>query len=132
MSKRLEKAVELRHGKFNCAQAIALAFNDITDIDDDTVYRMTQAFGGGLGGMDGQCGALSGAAVIIGLMYDDKQTAMMKIKRIADTFKDRNGTLICRELKGVDSGESVRSCDDCVRDVSEFLERELRDICKEI
>lgn len=132
MSKRTDKAVDIRQGKFNCAQAVALAFNDVTDIDDDTVCRMTQAFGGGLGGMDGQCGALSGAAVIIGLMYDDKQTAMMKIRRIADAFKERNGTLICRELKGVDSGESVRSCDDCVRDASEFLERELGDACKEI
>lgn len=132
MSERSDKAVELKHDKCNCAQAVALAFNDITDIDDDIIFRITQAFGGGLGGMDGHCGALSGAAAIIGLVYDDKKTAMMKIRNISDAFKDRNKTLICRELKGIDRGEVLRSCDDCVRDVSEFLERELVDICKEL
>lgn len=132
MSKRSDKAIELKHDKCNCAQAVALAFNDITDVDDEIIYRITQAFGGELGGMDGHCGALSGAAVIIGLVYDDKKTAMMKIRNISDSFKDRNKTLICRELKGIDTGEALRSCDDCVRDASEFLERELGDICKEI
>lgn len=132
MSKRSDKAVELKHDKCNCAQAVALAFNDITDVNDNIIYRITQAFGGGLGGMDGHCGALSGAAAIIGLVYDDKKTAMMKTRNISDSFKDRNKTLICRELKGIDRGEALRSCDDCVRDASEFLERELRDAIKEI
>ena len=125
MSDRSERAVLLKQGKSNCAQAVALAFSDITHMSEEDIFKIAQAFGGGLGGMDGH----SGAAVIIGLLYDDKKTAMMKIRNISEAFKDRNKTLICRELKGIDTGEAKRSCDDCVRDAVEFLEKELVDLC---
>lgn len=129
MSDRSERAVLLKQGKFNCAQAVALAFSDITHMSEEDIFKITQAFGGGLGTMDGHCGAISGAAVIIGLLYDDKKTAMMKIRNISEAFKDRNETLICKELKGIDTGEAKRSCDDCVRDAVGFLEKELFDLC---
>lgn len=129
MSDRSERAVLLKQGKSNCAQAVALAFSDITHMSEEDIFKIVQAFGGGLGTMDGHCGAISGAAVIIGLLYDDKKTAMMKIRNISEAFKDRNETLICRQLKGIDTGEAKRSCDDCVRDAVEFLEKELVDLC---
>lgn len=41
-------------------------------------------------------------------------------------FKDRNGTVICKELKGTETGHVVRECDDCIRDAVEFLEERLQ------
>lgn len=41
-------------------------------------------------------------------------------------FKDRNGTVICKELKGIETGHVVRECDDCIRDAVEFLEERLQ------
>ena len=38
-------------------------------------------------------------------------------------FKERNSTVTCKELKGIDTGKVLRSCPDCVRDAAEFVEQ---------
>lgn len=122
MSIRGEEAVARKHNGHNCAQAIVCTYADKVDVDEEILYSMTQAFGGGLASMDGHCGCLSGAAVIISLLNDDKRITASDIKKISNEFKNRNSTVICRELKGIGTGKMLRSCDDCVRDVAEFLE----------
>lgn len=127
MNSRIEKAVELRHNNHNCAQAVACAFADIVNIDRETIYKLNQAFGGGIATMEGHCGALSGAATIVGLLGNDKLTTTMQMREITEAFKERNGTVICKELKGITTGKPIRACDDCVRDAAEFLEKTLND-----
>lgn len=122
MSKRGEEAVARKHNGHNCAQAIACTYADKVDMNEEKLYALTQAFGGGLASMDGHCGCLSGAAVIVSLLNDDKRITSSKIKKVSNAFKKRNSTVICRELKGLGGGKMLRSCDDCVRDVAEFLE----------
>ena len=40
----------------------------------------------------------------------------MKIsKAMLTSFRDKSGAIICRELKGVDTGKPLCSCEDCVR-----------------
>ena len=45
-------------------------------------------------------------------------------------FEEKNGTIICRELKGVDTGKLIRDCDGCVEDaatiVDEYMDRFVR------
>ena len=59
---RCEKAVEKKHNGYNCAQAVACSFCKEASMDEDTLKKITQGFGAGLGTMAGTCGAISGPA----------------------------------------------------------------------
>lgn len=127
MNSRTEEAVKLKHNNHNCAQAVACTYADIAGVDREILYKINQAFGGGLGTMEGHCGAISGAATIVSLLGNDKKTTMKDMREISNAFKERNGSVICKDLKGIETGKILRSCDDCVRDAAEFLEKILED-----
>ena len=46
-----EKAEALFCEGYNCAQAVLLAFGDITGLDEKTAAMLSSSFGGGLGRM---------------------------------------------------------------------------------
>ena len=75
---RCEKAVEKKHNGYNCAQAVACSFCKEASMDEDTLKKITQGFGAGLGTMAGTCGAISGAAVVAGLINQDKAGSINK------------------------------------------------------
>lgn len=124
MESRKENAAERkRSGKYNCAQAVACTFCDHAGVSEEQMYDIAGAFGRGMGSMDGTCGALIGAGIVIGMHNRDRMASMTDMKRIMDSFKSRNGAVTCRALKGVDSNQPLRACNDCVADAAEFLER---------
>lgn len=102
----VERARELFLGGCNCAQAVFAAFCDKTGMDEETALRLSSSFGGGMGRMREVCGACSGIFMIAGMLYgygaDDDGTCKAAhyalIQRLADEFKEKNGTIICREL----------------------------------
>lgn len=91
---------------YNCSQSVLLAFSDITGLDETTAARLSSSFGGGLGRMREVCGAVSAAAMVLGLVkgYSDPSDKEAKaahyrlIREFADRFKALNGSIICREL----------------------------------
>ena len=58
---------------YNCAQAVACAFCDLTGLDQETTARLSSSFGGGMGRMREVCGTVSGALLVLGLLcgYSD-------------------------------------------------------------
>ena len=46
-------------------------------------------------------------------------------KEILKQFKEQNGSVICKELKGVGTGTPLRSCQDCIKDAAAIAERVL-------
>lgn len=123
MASRKEEAVaRKRSGRYNCAQSVACAFSDLTSLDEETVRRLTGAFGGGMGCGEGTCGALVGAGVILGLLHEDRAEAKRRMCELMIRFRERNGSTICKELKGLGSGVVLRPCNDCVADAAELLE----------
>lgn len=104
--KRSEKAAELFVQGYNCAQAVAGAFADLTDIDFETLMKLSSSFGGGIGGLREGCGAVSGMAIILGILkgysspddYDGKKEHYANIQHLANKFKEKHETIICREL----------------------------------
>ena len=115
MESRIKDAVELKKS-CNCAQAVACTYCDLVGIDRDTMMRLTSGFGLGMGNMEGTCGAITGACVVIGGVIADRMA------RLLDKFQQRNGATICKQLKGRETGRILRACPDCVADASEFLE----------
>ena len=99
-------AAELFLKGYNCAQAVAVAFCDVTGLDETLSARLSSSFGGGLGRLREVCGAVSGMAMVAGVLYgyDDAQDDAAKkdhyelIQKLAGEFRQRMGTIICREL----------------------------------
>lgn len=121
------KAAELKlSGKYNCAQSVACAFADEVNLDEETIARLSSAFGTGFGCTRGTCGALVGAGLIAGLKIGDRNKSRAAMKEIMDKFEAQNGASICRLLKGIDTGKPLRSCEDCVADAASFLDDILR------
>lgn len=120
---RSDKAVELHARGYNCAQSVACAFSDLTDIPESLLYRVSEGFGNGMGTGYGMCGALSGASLLIGPLLNGVEkydTEILKQKRdeafneIIDCFTSRTNTLICHEIKSGRDGEPIISCDECI------------------
>ncbi|MDE6277135.1 MAG: C-GCAxxG-C-C family protein [Muribaculaceae bacterium] len=124
---RIEAAREGKaSGKWNCAQAVGCAFCEATGVGEETMAQVGAAFGNGMGCMEGTCGALTGAGLVLGMHYGGKRVEAMKaMRRIMAKFQARNGATICKVLKGVETGRPLRACADCVADAAEFLEEEL-------
>ena len=67
MKTRVEETIG-RHDKgYNCAQAVACTYCDLVGVDEETMFKMTEALGLGMGGMEGTCGAITGACVLAGM-----------------------------------------------------------------
>ena len=86
-----------------------------------------------MGGMEGTCGAVTGAVVLAGLKNSDgdlddpktKASTYQLSKEIVKQFKEKNGSTICKDLKGVETGKVLRSCPDCIMDAVEIAQNVL-------
>lgn len=126
MESRVEQAAERKMCGYNCAQAVACTYCDLAGIDEETARNLTQGFAVGIGGsMEATCGAVIGAVNVLGLINKNPQKTMQGSRRIIQSFKEQNGTVICKELKGINDGIVKRECIDCVRDAAALLEVEL-------
>ena len=101
-----ERAVELFVEGYNCAQAVAAAFGDLTGLDEKTAARMASCFGGGMGRMREVCGAVSGMLMVAGVLYgyDDpkatteKRELYAQVQAMAGLFRAELGSIVCRDL----------------------------------
>lgn len=66
MESRIEQAIARHHEGYNCAQSIVCTYADLFGIDEQTAYKMSEAFGFGMGMME-VCGALTGGLMLAGL-----------------------------------------------------------------
>ena len=101
-----EYAAELFLKGYNCAQAVAVAFCDVTGLDVDFTARMASSFGGGMGRMREVCGAVSGMLMVAGLLYgydtpgDDvtKKAHYTLVQDLSGKFREAVGSIVCREI----------------------------------
>ncbi len=118
-------AEKKRCNSHNCAQAVLHTYADIAGLDEATAMNVAGAFGAGMGNLQGTCGALVGAGLVLGLVNRDKLRASKQMRQIMTRFQERNGATQCYLLKGVGTKEVLRQCPDCVADAAEFLEEQL-------
>ena len=118
VEERSERAMSYFHKGFNCSQSVAMAFSDIAGIDTRTMAVLAAGFGGGFGRMREVCGAVSGMTMIAGVLSpaadeDDVRTAKKKnyelVQEFAASFREMNGSIVCRELLGLRSSGEVTS-----------------------
>ena len=96
---REEKAENLFKDGCNCSQAVFTAFADELGLDEDLSKRIACGLGGGVGRMREVCGAVSAAAMVIGMrMGPDKMKAYPAIQDFCAKFKAEFGSIVCRDL----------------------------------
>ena len=100
------KAAELFLQGYNCAQAVAVAFCDVTGLTPEVAAQSVSAFGGGMGRMREVCGAVSGMLAVTSILYgyhtpgDDtvKMELYALVQQLAGKFREEIGSIICREI----------------------------------
>ena len=141
-----EKAVNNFKSGYNCAQSVFLAFAEDFGFDKETALKLSSSFGGGMGRLREVCGAVSSMFAIAGLKYgytspnDDEAKAKHYelIQALAEKFKSKYRTIICRELLDLPEGADspipskrteeyyqTRPCEAFIRYASEIIENEL-------
>lgn len=141
-----DKAVNNFKAGYNCAQSVFLAFADVVGFDNETALKLSSSFGGGMGRLREVCGAVSSMFALAGLLkgYIEPNNDELKaehyarIQALAEKFKSKHKTIICRELLGLPEGADEptpskrteqyyqeRPCEYFIRTAAEIIEREL-------
>lgn len=108
-SKVVEDA--LRHfqvEKCNCAESVLWALAESMGDRTKCVPRIATAFGGGTAGQGDACGALAGAAMVLGLRYgrdsgddvESKAVTYGKVRELYEAFRTEFGSIRCIDLIG--------------------------------
>lgn len=106
MATHVEKARDNFLAGYNCAQAVACAFAEEMGMTVDQAARLASGFGGGFGRMREVCGAVSGMFMVLGLLsgsaevpcQEEKAALYAAVQTLAARFREKNGTILCREL----------------------------------
>ncbi len=106
---KAEKALELFSNNFNCSQAVLTAFAPDFGLDEKLALMLGTPFGSGARNAE-MCGAVSGALMVLGLKYghyqsennEQKSRAYAIATEYTKRFRERNGSIVCRDLLGYD------------------------------
>ena len=121
MESRISQTIERHNKGYNCAQAVACTYCDLVGIDENTMFRMAEGLGLGMGGMEGTCGALSGACLLAGMVNSGGMAAGGTTK--GATY--RLSREIVKKFQERNTGNVLRACPDCITDAAEFVEEVL-------
>lgn len=128
---------------YNCAQSVFLTYAENFGFDTETALKLSSSFGGGMGRMREVCGAVSAMFMIAGLKngYTENNNDEIKaehytrIQKLANEFRKTHGTIICRELLGVDADDnpipskrteqyySERPCEEFIADICKIIDK---------
>ncbi len=133
---------------YNCAQAVVAAFHEELGMTESEAARLSSSFGGGMGRMRETCGAVSGMLLVAGLLWgygtpgDEtaKAAHYRLVQEMAAKFRERTGSLICRELLGNPPSDpnptprtadfyKARPCAGFVALAAEILDGEIAERC---
>lgn len=93
---------------YSCSQSVLLAFASLIGLDPQTALLIASPFGGGIAQTGNNCGAVSGALMVLGLCKgqtnpQDKETkaAMYALARkLMNQFEQEHQEITCRGLLG--------------------------------
>jgi C_GCAxxG_C_C family probable redox protein len=140
---RAENAAALQASGSACSQAVFCVFAEEFGLDQESAHKIATGLGAGFGRQQRLCGALSGAALVLGLAMgnrrgeeaEDKESCYAAVSAFIDEMEAEFGAADCRGLlEGLDlrdpagkaaiaeRGLSARVCKPIVRRCVERLE----------
>ncbi|OGP86986.1 MAG: hypothetical protein A2031_10275 [Deltaproteobacteria bacterium RBG_19FT_COMBO_43_11] len=146
MSKSEKAAGYMKIG-YNCAQAIVKTYAGDVGMSEEEGVKMASVLGGGIGRTGHVCGAVSGAALIIGMKFgstdntslESKDKAYQKSKELLERFAAENKSILCKDILGYDistkeglmqarqSGVFIQKCPGFVSSAAKILENILNE-----
>ena len=110
MTDREKMAMEFFDQGYNCAQGVLLMQTKRLALDEKVAAGIAAAFGGGINRTGNVCGAVTGALMALGLEFGNKgpgekaakERAFVKADQFVRLFQDACGSIVCRDLLGVD------------------------------
>lgn len=138
MDDKLKQAGHAYGKGYTCSKAVFCAYAQDMGIDELTACRIMEGFGGGMGGMQEVCGALTAATAIISY-YSSKgvpdhgvtrQKVYDKVCQAAKIFRKEYGGITCREIlhdecpKAFQCGMKVK---DAVLIINQILNNSLKE-----
>jgi C_GCAxxG_C_C family probable redox protein len=109
-----QKAREFMDKYHGCAQCVHIAIQEVSGLKDEGSIKAISGFSGGIGGIQSVCGALTGAALALGLKYGrdvsslqgppeesmrKQSEAIEQVGRLAKWFEREFGNIDCSELR---------------------------------
>jgi len=127
---RVPEALDCFKEGFSCSQAVFATYAKDLGMDYETALKVSQAFGGGMGGMKGECGAVTGAYMVISLIYgrtraDDAEARIKTfdlVKVFSERFKEIHNSSVCKDLLEGYTGNTHELCAKYVKDACLILE----------
>ena len=116
---------------YNCCQAVACAYCEELGISEKDMFKLTEGFGSGIGGLKDTCGAVMGMFMIISLANSagdmekpltTKMDTYAKFQEAAAKFKAKNRSIYCCDLKNIDGPQPLVCCVQCVEDAAALVE----------
>ena len=133
MNDIVKQAADYYVGGLYCSQAVLSAFCEKYGLDKETAQRITLGLNSGFRCAE-VCGAVSGAVLVIGLKYGDiKEIGNAKTLEFINLFKEKHGSVICRDLlecdistpdgreKAIKQNLFTTRCVDLVRSAAQLL-----------
>ena len=99
---------ELFHSGLYCAESVLLAVAESRAIQSDLIPRIATGFCSGMARTGGQCGAVSGAIMALGLATgrqsprESVEPTYVVVRELMKQFAERFGSTNCRTLLGCD------------------------------
>jgi len=136
---KVDLAVSCFQSGFNCSQAIISTYCEEHGLDKKNALKLACGFGAGMGRLGKTCGAVTGAYLVIGLIFgnhlkddaDAKEKTYALVQAFDNAFIERNQSTDCYKLLGFDLLTSTESkekeyvkifCPQMVKDAAEILE----------
>lgn len=135
-----EQIAELFKSGIDCSQVVLGEFKDELGLSEKEAYKMSAAFGGGMGKGE-VCGAVVGAMIVLGLKYghgdaehmEQKEIMTKKREEFFKKFKEKYAAFGCKQLlkhdittedglkQILDEGLLFNFCPKIVKDTIEIL-----------
>lgn len=138
------KAKSCFEESFSCSQSVFSTLAPELGLSKEIALKIASAFGGGMSQQGEVCGAVTGALMALGLKYgsdlpDDDDAIREASQELMQRFKEKNGSLLCRELLGYrlnipeerekakESGAFSTICSHLVQNATELAEEILNE-----
>ncbi len=103
---RSEIAVNKFKEGYCCAQSVLYSYAEQLGISEDLALRLANGFGAGMGRRQEVCGAVSGAILVLGLIYgrgvndgkDKHEYTYLKVRELIEKFEAQHANVNCKNL----------------------------------
>jgi len=136
INKAAKRSGKLFDSGFYCAESVLMAIAEAYRIESDLIPKIATGFCSGISRTCGQCGAVSGAIMGLGLMFGRStpnasvERNYEMVQRFLEMFKKKFGTTNCYELiecdLTTDEGQDKFEKNNLIKNCTEYTEEATR------